>query len=663
MKRLFKLSILILAIIICSQIIKIINLGITKAKAEKNSLQVAKYFDDEQENLNLNTKVKEYLTFSDMKNDSNLKSGDVCKTLGYSSFEDGGEGYWNIKEINDSDNLLSFDISNSDLMAEYIPKNDLQINVKALGIKSDIDSAEAKIYNTNILKSLILKYKENKSFYFPVGKYYFNQINIDDVGTYEISLYGENSKNKNSAYKETSNVTICTPGSGFINRTTEKENNETKFRVSNIKFIGASSYDKPPIGICLGTTTDNGYEYNFTFENVYFYGYEYGFKSPGYTSGGSRGYRVTMSHCIYGMYIGGASHNLILDTVDILYCKYGIRLSVGGNPCKISNVHVAVGCFKGIDLSKDPKMYAIHTKGGLIIDSMYYEQYSGELDLSNYTLIDYEGWGNGNVDKLIVKNTPIGNMGAGRKGYFFTGSTFVGEGAEVKGDSPMIIGSQSRNNYFSNGCVEFINCIGSGGIDNIKNNIKNSFNIDGGLNNAFGFTFSDMELFGDGLTFVKNYRRRFNSYLVNGTYDEKKFINLYSTLSIPEDKRVWSNIDFPLEPIYDNAENSKGTHYKGSVRIDKIQSKTTNVTLGIIAKVNNEYVMIREIGNLDSSSVGEFIKFDIDEYIPKAEATNIFFGYKCNGTGSILERVDKNDEKKINYDIEINYDSLEMYTE
>ena len=106
---------------------------------------------------------------------------------------------------------------------------------------------------------------------------------------------------------------------------------------------------------------------------------------------------VALSHCIYGMYITNSSHRFDLEDVDILYCKYGIRLGVGGNPCRIKNAHVATGCFNGMTeyLAENPKMYAIHTKGGLEIDGVYYEQYSGELDVSNYALIDYEGWGNG----------------------------------------------------------------------------------------------------------------------------------------------------------------------------------------------------------------------------------------------------------------------------
>ena len=35
-----------------------------------------------------------------------------------------------------------------------------------------------------------------------------------------------------------------------------------------------------------------------------------------------------------------------------------------------------------------------------------YRKYS-DIDVSNYTLIHYEGWGQGGLSKVIIKNTPI----------------------------------------------------------------------------------------------------------------------------------------------------------------------------------------------------------------------------------------------------------------
>ena len=170
----------------------------------------------------------------------------------------------------------------------------------------------------------------------------------------------------------------------------------------------------------------------------------------------------------------------------------------------------------------------------------------------------------------------------------------------------------------------------------------------------------NLDLFGDGLAFTKNYRRRFSSYLSSGTFIEDKLINVYTTLSIPEENRVWSGIEFPINPIIDNAENSKGTQYKGRITIDNIKNENIDIIIGIIGIVDGEYKIIREIYKLDKYSINQFIKIDIDEYISIKEAQNTFFGYVYNNSGKEDEKLGENDEKKINYDIEINYDNLEM---
>lgn len=608
-------------------------------------------------------KIKEYSNFKNMINDITLVDGDICKTLGYDIELDCGDGVWIVKQADNADNLTSFNINNTSLMVEYYLEKKAWINLKALGLKPDNNSDTIKNFNSNLLKGLINKYKKNVNYYIPFGTYYFNEINIDDTGYYEINLYGENGGVSDSSYRNSGNVIICTPGCGFINRITKSRDNQTKFNVYNIRFIQAILYDKLPVGKCLGVNYNGGSEYNCYLQNVYIHGYEYGFYSPGYSCGGTGGKKVAFSHCKYGIYIEGASHGFNLDSVDLLYCKYGIRMSVGGNPCRISNVHVAVGCFQGMDgyMINDNKMYAIHSKGGLVIDGIYYEQYSGELDVSNYTLIDYEGWGNGNVGKLIIKNTPIGNMGAGNKGYFFKGATFIGAGEETG-----VVGTRiykiNRNNYFGNGCVEFINCIGTGSIELIKRKIKKAFYIDNGLDNAFGFTFDNIDIFGDGLTFIRNYRRRFNSYLSGGNFNTNTLINRYDTNSIPLNNRVWSGIEFPMTPITDNDENLKGTQYIGNIIINNIENKDINLTIGIIGKVNGNYIMIRELVKLDSNSVNKYIKIEVDEYISLLEASDIFFGYRCDGIGDKSERISKEDEQRIIYDIEASYDTLNMYS-
>ena len=117
-----------------------------------------------------------------------------------------------------------------------------------------------------------------------------------------------------------------------------------------------------------------------------------------------------------------------------------------------------------------------------------------------------------------------------------------------------------------------------------------------------------------------------------------------------------------MTPITDNDENLKGTQYIGNIIINNIENKDINLTIGIIGKVNGNYIMIRELVKLDSNSVNKYIKIEVDEYISLLEASNIFFGYRCDGIGDKSERISKEDEQRIIYDIEASYDTLNMYS-
>lgn len=103
--------------------------------------------------------VKEYLSFLDMIKDTSLIDGDICKTLGYENSSDYGNGTWNVKVSNNPDNLTSFNISNTSLMVEYNLEKKMWINLKALGLKADKSTDAVKVYNTNLLKGLIKKYR------------------------------------------------------------------------------------------------------------------------------------------------------------------------------------------------------------------------------------------------------------------------------------------------------------------------------------------------------------------------------------------------------------------------------------------------------------------------------------------------------------------------
>ena len=635
--------------------------------------------EDLKQNGSSNSLIKEFRTFQELKISSNLSVGDVCKTYGYSTVNDKGGNTYIVKALSEPNGYFKYDIGNN-LMLEVFD-NSKRLNVISFGVTPLKSDDETKVKNTKILADLIeLTNNKGYNLYFPALTYYFNQIDISEKsGDYIISLEGEQIAGNNSYFNNTSslnifrNSTIVTNGCGFINRVnTTNTNNGTKFVARHLKIMNLDGADSNNYeGTCFGVNINYGYEYNFDFYNAYIQGYEYGFYSPGYTCGGSRGNFLTFAYCKYGMYITSASHNFSLKDIDILYCARGIRLGVGGNPCNIKNVHVAVG-YSGNDASTLNKLYAIHSKGNCEVDSVYYEQYNGSLDISKYTLFDYEGYGGGSGTRFIIKNTPIGNMGAGNKGYFFTGNTFVGNGYELT-DDPIVLGGWDSG-YFNYGCVDFQNCISKGYIrtvDDIKKcfviyNKKNEMELD----RAFGYTFDGKTLIGNGICFSETPLYRFNSnfgkdstwYFIGNWRADYNIL----TYELNDIKRlIFSGIKAPSNiPGY-----ALGAKFKGKITIDNISAKAFNkttdvdITLGLVGKnSNNEYVMLRPLIDLNSSLANKYLVVNVDETISLLECDAPFFGYKYNGASSNTQEIllCYEDTLKITYDITMEIDSRDM---
>ena len=565
-------------------------------------------------------------------------------------------------------------------LSEYAKTEDIKkiipmrvVNVLDLGIVPNVNSSDIRASNASILKASIDEnYKDNICYYFPINKYYFDLIEITDTTkTYNIVLAGEtNYTRKNISVNEDKRPTIYTNGTdGFINRTNTSGANQISFYISHLSFKQGDLYSFKPLGMCFGTTKNLQTEYNFFVDDVTFHGYEYCLYSPGWSCAGTKITRTSFSHSKYGLYITSASHRLYMDDIDLGYCKYGIRLGVGGNPCTIKNVHVAVGCFDGMNeyLAENPLMYAIHTKGGLVIDGMYYEQYSGELDVTNYCLIHHEAFARGNVGKLIVKNAPIGNMGAGNKGYYYYGRKYIGEGLECKTEGIIRVSNGMTETEFPNGCANFENCLTSNTYK-ISELIAKTFNLnDDGSLYSVGYTIDGREICNNGVFLSKHYRRKFNSAMSDNISLATKKPNAetlllhYDTVFLNRDDGfVIDGISYSANPTRDNSENSYGVYYKGTITINGLTNQNTNVILGIVGinPTDNTQSLIREFIKIDSSLINKKVIIDVDEYIPKSEAINVFFGYKC--VNNVDEYIIAVDSKKIIYDMECIYDSSEI---
>ena len=565
-------------------------------------------------------------------------------------------------------------------LSEYAKTEDIKkiipmrvVNVLDLGIVPNVNSSDIRASNASILKTSIDEnYKSNICYYFPINKYYFDLIEITDTTkTYNIVLVGEtNYTRKNISVNEDKRPTIYTNGTdGFINRTNTSGANQISFYISHLSFKQGDLYSFKPLGMCFGTTKNLQTEYNFFVDDVTFHGYEYCLYSPGWSCAGTTITRTSFSHSKYGLYITSASHRLYMDDIDLGYCKYGIRLGVGGNPCTIKNVHVAVGCFDGMNeyLAENPLMYAIHTKGGLVIDGMYYEQYSSELDVTNYCLIHHEAFARGNVGKLIVKNAPIGNMGAGNKGYYYYGRKYIGEGLECKTEGIIRVSNGMTETEFPNGCANFENCLTSNTYK-ISELIAKTFNLnDDGSLYSVGYTIDGREICNNGVFLSKHYRRKFNSAMSDNISLATKKPNAetlllhYDTVFLNRDDGfVIDGISYLANPTRDNSENSYGVYYKGTITINGLTNQNTNVILGIVGinPTDNTQSLIREFIKIDSSLINKKVIIDVDEYIPKSEAINVFFGYKC--VNNVDEYIIAVDSKKIIYDMECIYDSSEI---
>lgn len=144
--------------------------------------------------------VHKFNTVSDMINDEDIEIGNVCKTLGYYTANDGGSGLYNIREANTGEEATggsTIELDNG-LIAELIPVQKNVLNFKQWGAVADGETD-----NTGVYEACIEYIKENYPvsyitgdrgtgggiIYIPSGKYYFaSQIEA----RHYVAIIGEN---------------------------------------------------------------------------------------------------------------------------------------------------------------------------------------------------------------------------------------------------------------------------------------------------------------------------------------------------------------------------------------------------------------------------------------------------------------------------------------
>ncbi len=354
-----------------------------------------------------------YSTRNELIQDVSLKIGAICKTYGYSTVGDGGGGeYLVVANENPADDIHVMLANGLTAKLQY----GIEINVRQLGIKAGSNSY--KTQNASKLAYYIKNYPIAFKFFFPQGDYYFVSVNPDKGNrALAVNLCGESCAPQ-SEYQKTR---ILTEGENFLYDNSDS-NSQCYFEVSDLDILSTGR-----TGIAFGSK--NSSECSFRFNNVYIEEFDYGFYAPFYSTGGSGGKNITFFGCHYGCYIGDASHFFDIDGLNLNYNRVGLRMGVGGSPCRIKNVHIALGYYFS-DKDKFTNFIGIHTKGGLEIDGLYCEDYIGATGQPEKTIvIDYEYWSYG-VESLRIKNTPV-QTPAAKGSKFMRFYQYAGEGREI----------------------------------------------------------------------------------------------------------------------------------------------------------------------------------------------------------------------------------------
>lgn len=594
--------------------------------------------------------IKLFDTINDLINDDSLIIGDYCKTLGFASINDGGSAEYIITAKTTNNDYL-YVLTKSNLTAQYVIGENNKINVVSLGIIKEKDTAEVMSNNASILENYIVKYNSKRySFYFPPGNFYFNPIHFLSAGknTLDIFIEGTSAEFNSSNFKNT--TTVYTKLQDFM-YDQRYNNTGITFYVKNMNFISQGGYNFIPTGVCFGTEINTGSEYNFHFYSVLIHGFEYGFKSPGYSCGASGGENTSFSNCKYGVYITSASHLFSLKNSEFGYCANGIRFGFGGTPCEISNIHIAVG-YLGSDKNEISEYKVIHCKGNVVIKNLYYEAYESTANPERTTIIDYEGWAYG-VGPIYVYNTPIGKP-SGKGGKFFKGRTYLGSGPEVnKATAPIKIDSWNKS-YYPMGAAHFINC-------NLPSNkfdmLKAVFDIDD-ISKGFGYTINGETFYNYGVAIGLNKSKKFSSTMSRPlTTKNNGMLIAYDYNNI--NNRTFNNITFPNNPTMEN-EFLFFIRYKGKIIINKLSDNNTKISLGIIGLYNfSNYAIAYKIGEIDTSNgdQNKYIVMPFDIMLTKTSTFNTYtFGYEINGTtDNDLKSIDIN---KITWEIEVTQDNF-----
>lgn len=118
-------------------------------------------------------------TVNDMVKNENLIEGSTCRTLGFTTLNDGKGRTYKIEKIisgvADGFNIIS--LGRDDLYAVLINENNIYVDVTKFGIKNDGTDI------STILQNLIDEFPNGATFFFPNGTYNFHEIELNSNTT------------------------------------------------------------------------------------------------------------------------------------------------------------------------------------------------------------------------------------------------------------------------------------------------------------------------------------------------------------------------------------------------------------------------------------------------------------------------------------------------
>lgn len=159
----------------------------------------------------------------EMKNATNLIDGSYAKTLGFYDKNDGGSGFYRIRNVTNKDDVDGgslIALNNTNLVAELITNG--SINIKQYGAKETVNSYYENDISTYLEKCLN-KYDE---VYIPNGTYYLSSLTMNVNNKHLIGI---------------GNVKIYTNNAGLVFSGTSTEpyiNRVRELRIKNINFLG-----------------------------------------------------------------------------------------------------------------------------------------------------------------------------------------------------------------------------------------------------------------------------------------------------------------------------------------------------------------------------------------------------------------------------------------